>query len=53
MRIRRRAWPNRAIRLTALADLIAGNIQMVFDSFAGIIGAERGGQVRAIGLQPE
>lgn len=34
----------------ALADLIAGNIQVVFDSFAGIIGAVRGGQVRAIGI---
>ena len=34
----------------ALADLIAGNIQLVFDSFAGIIGAVRGGQVRAIAV---
>lgn len=34
----------------ALADLIAGNIQLVFDSFAGIIGAVRSGQVRALGI---
>jgi tripartite-type tricarboxylate transporter receptor subunit TctC len=34
----------------ALADLIAGNIQLVFDSFAGIIGAVRAGQVRAIAI---
>ena len=34
----------------ALADLIAGNIQVVFDSFAGIIGSVRAGQVRAIGI---
>ncbi len=34
----------------ALADLIAGNIQLVFDSFSGIIGAVRAGQVRAIAV---
>ncbi|WP_270934263.1 Bug family tripartite tricarboxylate transporter substrate binding protein [Falsiroseomonas oryzae] len=34
----------------ALADLIAGNIQLVFDSFAGIIGAVRAGQVRALAV---
>jgi tripartite-type tricarboxylate transporter receptor subunit TctC len=34
----------------ALADLIAGNIQLVFDSFAGIIPAVRGGQVRALAV---
>jgi tripartite-type tricarboxylate transporter receptor subunit TctC len=34
----------------ALADLIAGNIQVVFDSFAGVIGAVRSGQVRALGV---
>lgn len=34
----------------ALADLIAGNIQVVFDSFSGIIGAIRAGQVRALGV---
>ncbi len=34
----------------ALADLIAGNIQVVFDSFSGIIGAVRAGQVRALAV---
>ena len=34
----------------ALADLIAGNIQLVFDSFAGIIQAVRAGQVRALAV---
>lgn len=34
----------------ALADLIAGNIQLVFDGFAGVIGAVRAGQVRAIAV---
>ncbi|WP_237214079.1 Bug family tripartite tricarboxylate transporter substrate binding protein [Falsiroseomonas oryziterrae] len=34
----------------ALADLIAGNIQLVFDSFSGIIGAVRAGQVRALAV---
>lgn len=34
----------------ALADLIAGNIQIVFDSFSGIIPAVRGGQVRALAV---
>ncbi|MGA1316158.1 MAG: Bug family tripartite tricarboxylate transporter substrate binding protein [Rubrivivax sp.] len=34
----------------ALVDLIAGNIQVVFDSFSGIIGAIRSGQVRALGV---
>ena len=34
----------------ALADLIAGNIQVVFDSFSGVIGAVRAGQVRALGV---
>jgi tripartite-type tricarboxylate transporter receptor subunit TctC len=34
----------------ALMDLIAGNIQVVFDSFSGIIGAIRSGQVRALGV---
>ncbi|WP_426956443.1 Bug family tripartite tricarboxylate transporter substrate binding protein [Muricoccus radiodurans] len=34
----------------ALADLIAGNIQLVFDSFAGIIPAVRAGQVRALAV---
>lgn len=34
----------------ALADLIAGNIQVVFDSFSGVIGAVRAGQVRALGI---
>jgi len=34
----------------ALVDLIAGNIQVVFDSFSGIIGAIRAGQVRALGV---
>lgn len=34
----------------ALADLIAGNIQVVFDSYAGVIGAVRSGQVRALGV---
>ncbi|WP_372621295.1 Bug family tripartite tricarboxylate transporter substrate binding protein [Falsiroseomonas sp.] len=34
----------------ALADLIAGNIQVVFDSFAGVIPAVRGGQVRALAV---
>lgn len=34
----------------ALADLIAGNIQLVFDSFAGIIGTVRAGRVRAIAV---
>ncbi len=34
----------------ALADLIAGNIQVVFDSFAGIIPAVRAGQVRALAV---
>jgi tripartite-type tricarboxylate transporter receptor subunit TctC len=34
----------------ALADLIAGNIQVVFDSFSGVIGAVRAGQVRALAV---
>jgi tripartite-type tricarboxylate transporter receptor subunit TctC len=34
----------------ALADLIAGNIQVVFDSFAGVIQAVRAGQVRALAV---
>jgi tripartite-type tricarboxylate transporter receptor subunit TctC len=34
----------------ALADLIAGNIQVVFDSFSGIIPAVRAGQVRALAV---
>jgi tripartite-type tricarboxylate transporter receptor subunit TctC len=34
----------------ALADLIAGNIQLVFDSFSGIIGAVRAGRVRALAV---
>ena len=34
----------------ALVDLIAGNIQVVFDSYSGIIGAIRAGQVRALGV---
>ena len=34
----------------ALADLIGGNIQIVFDSFSGVIGAIRAGQVRALGV---
>jgi tripartite-type tricarboxylate transporter receptor subunit TctC len=34
----------------ALADLIAGNIQLVFDSFAGIIPTVRAGQVRALAV---
>ncbi len=34
----------------ALADLIAGNIQVVFDSFSGIIPAVRANQVRALAV---
>jgi tripartite-type tricarboxylate transporter receptor subunit TctC len=34
----------------ALADLIAGNIQLVFDSYSGIIGSVRAGQVRALAV---
>jgi tripartite-type tricarboxylate transporter receptor subunit TctC len=34
----------------ALADLIAGNIQVVFDSFSGIIQSVRAGQVRALAV---
>jgi tripartite-type tricarboxylate transporter receptor subunit TctC len=34
----------------ALADLIAGNIQLVFDSYSGVIGAVRAGQVRALAV---
>jgi tripartite-type tricarboxylate transporter receptor subunit TctC len=34
----------------ALADLIAGNIQIVFDSFSGVIPAVRAGQVRALAV---
>jgi tripartite-type tricarboxylate transporter receptor subunit TctC len=34
----------------ALADLIAGNIQIVFDSFSGIIPAVRAGRVRALAV---
>lgn len=34
----------------ALADLIAGNIQLVFDSYSGIIPAVRAGQVRALAV---
>jgi tripartite-type tricarboxylate transporter receptor subunit TctC len=34
----------------ALADLIAGNIQVVFDSYSGVIGSIRAGQVRALGI---
>jgi tripartite-type tricarboxylate transporter receptor subunit TctC len=34
----------------ALADLIAGNIQVVFDSYSGIIGSVRADQVRALAV---
>jgi tripartite-type tricarboxylate transporter receptor subunit TctC len=34
----------------ALADLIAGNIQLVFDSFSGVIPAVRAGQVRGLAV---
>ena len=34
----------------ALADLIGGNIQLVFDSFSGIIQSVRAGQVRALAV---
>lgn len=34
----------------ALADLIGGNIQLVFDSYSGIIGSVRAGQVRALAV---
>jgi len=34
----------------ALADLIGGSIQLVFDGFAGVIGAIRAGQIRALGI---
>jgi tripartite-type tricarboxylate transporter receptor subunit TctC len=34
----------------ALADLIAGNIQIVFDSFSGVIGAVRAGRVKALAV---
>ncbi|WP_431282674.1 Bug family tripartite tricarboxylate transporter substrate binding protein [Humitalea sp. 24SJ18S-53] len=34
----------------ALADLIAGNIQVVFDSYSGIIGSVRANQVRALAV---
>jgi tripartite-type tricarboxylate transporter receptor subunit TctC len=34
----------------ALADLIAGNIQVVFDSYSGVIGSIRAGQIRALGV---
>jgi tripartite-type tricarboxylate transporter receptor subunit TctC len=34
----------------ALADLIAGNIQLVFDSFSGIIPTVRANQVRALAV---
>jgi tripartite-type tricarboxylate transporter receptor subunit TctC len=34
----------------ALADLIAGNIQVVFDSYSGVIGSIRAGQIRALGI---
>ncbi|MGK7861574.1 Bug family tripartite tricarboxylate transporter substrate binding protein [Falsiroseomonas sp. E2-1-a4] len=34
----------------ALADLIAGNIQLVFDSYSGVIGTVRAGQVRALAV---
>lgn len=34
----------------ALADLIAGNIQVVFDSYSGVIGTVRAGQVRALAV---
>jgi tripartite-type tricarboxylate transporter receptor subunit TctC len=34
----------------ALADLIGGSIQLVFDGFAGVIGAVRAGQIRALGI---
>lgn len=34
----------------ALADLIAGNIQLVFDSFSGVIGSIRAGQVRGLAV---
>ncbi|WP_431282994.1 Bug family tripartite tricarboxylate transporter substrate binding protein [Humitalea sp. 24SJ18S-53] len=34
----------------ALADLMGGNIQVVFDSFPGIIGAVRAGSVKALGV---
>jgi tripartite-type tricarboxylate transporter receptor subunit TctC len=34
----------------ALADLIAGNIQLVFDSFSGVIQSVRAGQVRALAV---
>ena len=34
----------------ALADLIGGSIQLVFDGYAGVIGAIRAGQVLALGV---
>ena len=34
----------------ALADLIGGSIQLVFDGFAGVIGAIRAGQIRSLGI---
>ncbi|MDO9503319.1 tripartite tricarboxylate transporter substrate binding protein [Falsiroseomonas sp.] len=34
----------------ALADLIAGNIQVVFDSYSGVIGTVRAGQIRALAV---
>ena len=34
----------------ALADLIGGSIQLVFDSYAGVIGAIRAGQVRGLAV---
>jgi tripartite-type tricarboxylate transporter receptor subunit TctC len=34
----------------ALADLIAGNIQVVFDSYSGVIGSVRANQVRALAV---
>ena len=34
----------------ALADLIAGTIQVVFDSYSGVIGSVRAGQVRALAV---
>ncbi|WP_376099743.1 Bug family tripartite tricarboxylate transporter substrate binding protein [Roseomonas sp. CCTCC AB2023176] len=34
----------------ALADLIGGNIQLVFDSYSGVIGAIRAGQIRGLAV---
>jgi len=34
----------------ALADIIAGNIQLVFDNYVGVIATVRAGQLRALGV---